>query len=51
MDTSLKSTKEKSHECLSSFNANDKLRCISAYDCKFQITQKPLTEFGDLRVV
>ncbi len=51
MDTSFKSTKEKSHECLSSFNANDKLRNVSACYCKPKIMQKPLCKFGDQRAV
>ncbi|WRR93281.1 hypothetical protein U5921_14810 [Sinanaerobacter sp. ZZT-01] len=51
MDAYIKITKEKSHECLSSFDADDKLRYVGACNCKPDITQKPLSEFGDLRVV
>ena len=46
MDTYIKSTKEKSHVGLRSFNAFDKLCNACAYYRKFQIMQKPLDELG-----
>ena len=55
MDTYFNTTKEKCHECLSSFNADDQLCDACAYDYKFEIMQKPLDEleplewFSDIR--